>query len=238
MGRVGVDRMTEACRAVLLDGLGTLLRLEPPAPALRRQLAGRLGLEVSAAEARRAIEAEIAYYRAHHWQGRDRASLAALRRRCAGVLRDALGPDAAGVPIEEMTGVLLAALRFRAFPDAVPALRALRARGVRLVVVSNWDVSLHDALADTGLARLVHGAISSAELGAAKPDPAIFRHALTLAGVPAEHALHVGDSLELDVFGALAAGIPAALISRRDGVPVPEGVLALRSLRELVAHVG
>ena len=55
---------------------------------------------------------------------------------------------------------------FRAFPDAVPALQRLRAAGLRTVVVSNWDVSLHDRLAEVGLAELVDGAVTSAEVGA------------------------------------------------------------------------
>jgi putative hydrolase of the HAD superfamily len=227
-----VDRVSADCRAVLLDGMGTLVRLRPPAPALRRELRERFGQDVSQATARRAILAEIAYYRGHHAEGRDRASLAALRRRCAGVLREALGAPFAAAPLEEVTRALLASLSFQAYPDAAPALRALRARGVRLVVVSNWDVSLHEVLARTGIAPLVHGAISSAELGAAKPHPAIFRHALTLAGVPARGALHVGDSPDDDVAGARAAGIAAALLVRR-GAPPPNGVPIVRSLREV-----
>jgi putative hydrolase of the HAD superfamily len=220
-------------RAVLLDGMGTLLTLDRPVERLRTELRERAGLEVSARQAREALGAEIAYYRAHHDEGRDRGSLAALRRRCAGVLRDAL-PGADGVALEDVTAALVAALRFRAFPDAAPALRALRGRGMRLVVVSNWDVSLHAALEQAGLAPLLHGAISSAELGASKPDPAIFRHGLVLAGVPAQNALHVGDTPELDVAGARAAGIEPLLLLRSGEAP-PRGVRTLRSLRELAA---
>jgi putative hydrolase of the HAD superfamily len=77
-------------RAVLLDALGTLVRLEPPAPRLRRELASRFGLRVSEAEAELAIAAEIAYYRAHLDEGRDLSSVAALRVRCAEALAAAL----------------------------------------------------------------------------------------------------------------------------------------------------
>ncbi len=77
--------------AILLDALGTLVALEPPAPRLRAELAQRFGLEVSEEEAARAIAAEIAYYRAHLDEGRDEAESA--RRSagaCAEVLRSAL----------------------------------------------------------------------------------------------------------------------------------------------------
>jgi putative hydrolase of the HAD superfamily len=119
----------------------------------------------------------------------------------------------------------------------VPAtLRALRARGVRLVVVSNWDVSLHERLDELGLAPLLDGAVASAELGAAKPDPAIFHHALAIAGVPAGRAWHAGDSPEADVAGARAAGLVPVLVARH-GEPAPPGVAVVRSLDGLLSIV-
>jgi putative hydrolase of the HAD superfamily len=221
---------------VLLDALGTLLRLEPPVDPLREQLAARCGLEVGEGVAGAALAAEIAYYRAHNLEGGDRAALADLRRRCALVLRDALGPAAREAPVEDVLAALLAALRFVPYPDALPALDRMRAAGLRLVVVSNWDVSLHDRLAETGIAERVNGAIASAELGAAKPASAIFAHALTMAGVPAREALHVGDSPGEDVVGARAAGIEPVLLVR-DGEAPHEGVRAARSLTEVAELV-
>ncbi len=198
-------------RAVLLDALGTLLELAPPAPLLVAELAAR-GAAVSEEEAGRALRAEIAFYREHHDMAGDRAGLEELRARCTEVLRAALPERARGV--DDLQAALLGALRFRPYPEAPDVLRELRARGARLVVVSNWDVSLHDALADTGLAPLVDGALSSAEVGARKPDPLIFHRALELAGVAPSEAIHVGDTPEADVEGALAAGIEPILVDR------------------------
>jgi putative hydrolase of the HAD superfamily len=221
-------------QAILLDALGTLVELEPPAPALRRALRER-GVDVDAAAADRAMTAEIACYRDHLGEGADATGVAALRRRCAQALADALPAGvAAALSIGVIEAALLASLRFVAFPDAAPALESLRGRGRRLVVVSNWDRSLHGVLAATGLAPLLHGAVTSAEAGVAKPDPAIFARALALAGVPASRAVHVGDRLDEDVGGARAAGIEPVLIVR-DGHPQPAaGVPAvIRSLAEL-----
>ncbi len=223
--------MREPRRAVTLDALGTLLELEPPAPRLRAVLREHHGIELGARDAERAIAAEIAFYRAHLAEGTDAAALACLRRRCAEVLRDAL--PGLGLDLDALTAVLLAAIHFTPFPDAAPALRELRARGLALVAVSNWDVSLHEQLAATGLAELLDGAVSSAEVGAAKPDPAIFERALALAGVPAESAVHVGDEPAADVAGALAAGLEPVLIDREGTLEAPEGVRRIASLAEL-----
>jgi putative hydrolase of the HAD superfamily len=217
-------------QVVLLDALGTLLELEPPAPHLRAELAAR-GVAISEVEAAIALRAEIAYYRAHHDEAVDAAALDDLRDRCTAVLAGTLPEHARGTP--DLRRALLAALRFRPYPEVAETLRALRAAGLRLIVVSNWDVSLHEALAQTGLTPLLDGAISSAEVGIAKPAPAIFERALALAGgIPPGAAVHVGDDAAADVAGARAAGIAPVLVIR-NGAARPDGVTTLGDLRAL-----
>ena len=221
--------------AILLDALGTLVALEPPAPRLRSELATRFGVEVSEAEAARAIAAEIAYYRAHLDEGCDAPGLEALRRRCAEVLRSALPDAVAGrLELDALVEALLASLRFDTFPDVRPALEAARARGQRLVVVSNWDISLVGVLRGLALEPLLDGILTSAGVGARKPAPAIFEQALALAGVGPDEAIHVGDSLDEDVAGARAAGIEPVMIRRGRGPAVP-GVRTISSLSELIS---
>jgi putative hydrolase of the HAD superfamily len=225
-------------RAVLLDALGTLLALEDPAPRLVAELATR-GVDVDRDAARAALRAEIAYYRAHHHTAVDAASLGELRERCTEVLRAALPPAAR--EIDDLRDALLASLRFTPFPEVVDVLAGLRRRGLRLIVVSNWDVSLHEALSAAGLARHVDAAISSAEAGAAKPAPAIFHAALGLAGgVAPQDAVHVGDEAALDVVGARAAGITPLLIARPPRsapADLPFGVGVIEDLRALLSMV-
>jgi putative hydrolase of the HAD superfamily len=83
--------------------------------------------------------------------------------------------------------------------------------------VSNWDCSLSDVLARTGLGELLDGVVTSAEAGARKPDPGIFTVALGLAGCEAAQALHVGDTPDEDVAGARAAGVPVLFLDRGGG---------------------
>ena len=187
-------------RAVLLDCLGTLLELEPPAP----RLAARLGVGLEDAE--RAMRAEIAFYRAHMHAARDAASLSELRERCATLVGEHLGVTCS-------VQTLLGALVFRPFGEVREVLPALRARGTRLVIVSNWDVSLHEVVGRAGLTPLVDGVVSSAAVGAAKPDPAPVRAGLAIAGVGPGEALMVGDSPE-DVEAARAAGVAALRLDR------------------------
>ncbi|MBV9916470.1 MAG: HAD-IA family hydrolase [Solirubrobacterales bacterium] len=226
--------MSTRRNVLLLDALGTLVRLEPPVLHLRHQLARRFGLELSESEAATALAAEIRYYRAHLDAGADRESLAALRHRCAEVLRGALPQPQAldRVGTEALMQALLDSLRFSAFDDARGALEDARGRQQKLVVASNWDVSLHEVLARLNLANLVDGIVTSAEVGARKPAPAVFERALALAGADPEDALHVGDSVAEDVVGAQRAGIEPVLLSR-DGRAAPQGVRTIATLAEL-----
>ncbi len=215
--------------------MGTLLYLEDPVERLAERLA------IDAATAQRAMRAEIAHYRAHLQLGGDPASLARLRAGCAEAMRPVLPEPQRSLPPGELTAALLDALRFTAFPDAAPALEELRALGYRLVVVSNWDVSLEDRLAETGLLGLVDAAVASAPFGAAKPARAIFEHALGLADTAAAAAWHVGDDLTADVGGALGAGIRPVYVDRQGDGGAPGGVPVVRDLDplpELLAAAG
>ena len=213
---------------MFLDALGTLVELQPPAPRLRARLA-EAGFEVSEERAAAGFGAEIQYYLANHLDGSDRTSLEGLRDRCASVMMQALDLD--GLDHATARRAMLAALEFRPYDDVVPALTALRGTGHRLVIVSNWDCSLPDWLGPPGLLELVDGVVTSADVGATKPDERVFRHALELAGVGPKQAIHVGDSLENDVAGARRVGIRAVLLQR--GGDPPAGVESIRSLREL-----
>jgi putative hydrolase of the HAD superfamily len=216
--------------AVLLDALGTLVELQPPAPRLRRELLAE-GFEVSEERAAAGFAAEISYYLAHHLEGSDRERLDDLRDRCATAMMEALAIP--GLDHATARRAMLESLEFTAFPDAQEAVVELRARRHRMVVASNWDCSLADWLGPTGLLDHVDGVVTSAHVGAAKPEPAVFHRALELAGVDGADALHVGDSLDTDVAGARAAGIRAVLVQRA-GEP-PAGVQSIRALTELPA---
>jgi putative hydrolase of the HAD superfamily len=219
-------------KAVLLDALGTLVELQPPAPRLREALR-REGFEVSEEQAAAGIGAEMGYYLSHHLEGHDRDSLEELRDRCAEEMRRALGVP--GLGHAEARRTMMAALVFEPYPDVIPGLRALRERGLRLVIASNWDCSLPDWLGPPGLIELVDGVVTSADVRSAKPGPEVFLRALAVAGARPEEALHVGDSVANDVEGARAAGIRALLVARSG--EVPPDVDAVRSLEEVASLI-
>lgn len=215
--------------------MGTLVELLPPGPRLRAELRRVASVDVSEARAAAAFDAEIDYYVAHHREGRDAASLEALRDRCAEVVRRSLSLDPSALP--GVRSAMLASLEFRPYPDAAPALAAVRELGARAVVASNWDCSLPRVLEEAGLLDRLDGVVSSAAVGAEKPDRRLFDAAQAAGRGAPERAVVVGDSPENDVAGARAAGIEPVLLRRSADAPEVPGVTSIRSLRELPAVI-
>jgi putative hydrolase of the HAD superfamily len=178
------------------------VQLLDPVPSLVRSLAER-GVDRDPELVRAAFRAEVAYYRPEAVRGRDAASLARLRCDCTGVFLEAAG---AALQAESFVDDFMAAIRFEAVPGAIETLEQLRGRGIALAVVSNWDVGLPEHLGRIGADRLFSAVVTSAEAGAAKPDPAAFRLALERLEVEPARALHCGDEDE-DEQGAAAAGM-------------------------------
>jgi putative hydrolase of the HAD superfamily len=218
-----------ATEAVLIDALGTLVDLEPPWVGLRPLVPE----EISDQDLVGAVKAEMGYYREHASEGRDAESLAELRDRCATVLSDQLGHEITADQLVE-------AIRFSPFPDAQSALEGLRDREIKIICLSNWDVSLGEVLDRCGLMSLLDDVVSSAQAGSSKPSPDPFLLALELAGCEAEQAIHVGDTLEEDVVGAQGVGVRPLLLDRDSSVPdseLPEGLKVISSLEEIEHHL-
>lgn len=127
--------------------------------------------------------------------------------------------------------------------DAVPCLDELEARipGVRLGVVTNAELPFQQAKMDTlGLTAHMEHIVASGEVGATKPDPRIFAHAVRLFGVDPAEAVYVGDRFETDALGAVNAGLGGVWLDRHDAatddqrtIAAESGIPIIRTLAEL-----
>lgn len=164
--------------------------------------------------------------------------------RAAGLPRALAEPAAAQVRRLQQTRPLFT----RPVPGCRAGLRALAATGVRLALVSNTEHGHIEAtLRRLGVCQVGPGrgvalaaAVNSHVVGVAKPDPAIFGLALERAGAERTRTAHVGDSLSIDVAGAVAAGLTAIHLDPHRLCPRDDHahVISLAALAARFAHGG
>jgi putative hydrolase of the HAD superfamily len=122
--------------------------------------------------------------------------------------------------------------RWRAYDDVAPAFGRLRAAGVKIGIISNWDSRLARIFDGLGLTPLVDTVLSSAVVKLHKPDPRIFELACKRIGVRPQACAHVGDHYYSDVLGARAVGMTPVLIDRH-GTGCVMSVTCIETLDDL-----
>jgi putative hydrolase of the HAD superfamily len=118
------------------------------------------------------------------------------------------------------------------FDDVLPTLREMHAQGYRLGLISNFEQWLEERLIELEVGQLFDVSVISGFVMIEKPDPAIYELALEGAQVEPRKAVHVGDSMSMDVEPARSVGIHPVLLDRRGRYPDSE-VLRIESLEEL-----
>ena len=199
--------------AVTLDAHGTLVALADPVPALINVLSER-GIERTEEAVLAGFQTEVAHYAPRASEGHDEESLARLQRECAGVFLEAIG---ANLDPDEFAPTYVGTLHFEVLPGVFESLERLRALGLELAVVANWDLSLQRLLDEAGLARYFGVVVHAAR----KPAPDGLLRALGELQVDPARALHIGDG-DTDRGAAAAAGMRFA------SAPVPAAVAAIR----------
>lgn len=109
------------------------------------------------------------------------------------------------------------------FPGALEVLRALKARGFRLGLLTNGFAETHrEKIAILRIGELFDAIFIADEVGMLKPDPLLFAHACTrLGSAPATSAM-VGDRYERDMRGAIAAGLFTVWMNVHDETLKPD----------------
>jgi HAD superfamily hydrolase (TIGR01549 family) len=124
----------------------------------------------------------------------------------------------------------------------IELVRELKGAGVPIAIISNSEGFLAELIAELGWTDAFDVVVDSGCIGIDKPDARIFQHACQALGVPLHELLHVGDSWEADVQGALGAGAGAVWFDPRyGGRRLPDRVLgadSAASLREVLARLG
>jgi REG-2-like HAD superfamily hydrolase len=193
--------------ALLLDAAGTLLSPAEPIAQTYARIARAHGVAVTPTQV------------ADRFAGVMKRA-APLRRDFADwrpfwrvVVLDCIGSDD-----PELLDVLIDHFRvpaaWRVAAGAASCCARVRARGMKVAVVSNWDLRLRSLLEQLGVTAWVDAVVISSEEQLEKPDPRIFLRACARLGVAPHAAVHVGNDPDDDIVGATSAGCAALLLGR------------------------
>jgi len=246
-----VESTLSEVEVVFLDAGNTMLCADPPVEIRYAETAARHGISAVAAEIKprfRQLWQDYSERRAQQLFTTDPAATRDFWRRFVADVFEPWAQPGRGFDafFDELYDTFATQGAWKLYDDVLPTLDALRAQGLRLGVISNWDIRLPQLLDAVGLTPYFEAVLVSAEEGLEKPAAELFRRALQRFEIAPTQALHVGDSLEEDVRGARGVGLHAALIDR--GQPLPFYVdapdesgrdyLVLGSLLELVKRLG
>lgn len=168
---------------------------------------------------------------------------ASYREKRLEMIRQGLPGDQAAIAFFGLTKTPWRSEDETPYPDAVPTLEELKRRGFRLGVIANQNPGTEKRLRSWGLLPYFDVIAASAELGIAKPDPAIFQWALSQADCPAQAAIIVGDRPDNDVAPANRLGMHSVRLLRGLGAyhepqspdELPDHtILSLSELRDLI----
>lgn len=224
-------------RAITFDAAGTLVVPQPSVGAIYAEVARAHGIDAHAHELETRFH--VAFRARNHLLRSTEAAEVEFWRELLG---EVFAPWADAPRTDRMFPDL-----WEAFAHAhswkptadVPALLArLKARGLQLAILSNWDSRLHRVVDGFGWRRWLDHLFVSADLGVEKPAPAIFAHAAAALGCAPFEILHVGDSWHHDIAGALAAGWHAAWLDTSDTPAADARAHRITRLEQVAELVG
>lgn len=243
--RVGGD---PPLHAVIFDAGLTLIRNITPIAGVTAEVLAQAGYAHAPAAVDTAMAAADAYLEATWHRGDWWASERNVRELFVAAYTAGLRalPDIADVADDAGRAERLALAvytgfhdvrHWAAYPDVVPTLRALRAAGITLGVISDWGHGLERILLGLELGDYFAFLVVSSRVGIGKPHPGVFEMALARIGARPEGAVYIGDTYIKDVLGARAAGLAPILLDRA-GRATGADCTTVRSLTEVLALVG
>src|SRR5262249_54599660 len=223
-------------RAVFFDAVGTLIMPDPPVVNVYLALANRHGLQSSSAEIgtrfREAFRIEEENDRVRNWACCESGEETRWRTIVTSVFSDRGTAEQIESCFLDLFAHFARPTAWRPVDHAGEVLAGLASQGLELGVASNYDRRLHSVL--DGIPELSHlrNRVISSEVRIRKPDRQFFAEVVGRAGCDAGQILFVGDSLENDYLGAIAAGMRGVLLD--DSSRTLPDVRRIRRLRELL----
>lgn len=225
-------------KAIFFDFYNTLVRFWPPLDEIQQASCREMGLRVSKAGINRGYAVADVYFNRENENNplglRSEEERLNFFARYEQIILETAGLSVSLDLARRIWKLAMSVPKdFVPFEDTRPALASLKEQGYRIGVLSNLRRDMQELFRRMNLNPYLDFGITSAEVGAEKPNAPIFLAALERAGVEPRQAVYVGDQYRSDVLGARAAGLHAVLIDRDEWQGEIQDCVKIRSMSEL-----
>lgn len=206
-------------KAIFLDFYNTLVRFWPPLDQIQQASCREIGLNVTEEGINRGYSIADVFFNREN-ERRSLADRSDEERLNFFAHYEQMILEEAGLSVSLDLAAQIWQLAisvpkdFIPYDDVIPVISELHEHGYKLGVLSNLRRDMPALCNNLGLAQFLDFYVSSVDVGAEKPDPAVFLAALDKANVEASEAVHVGDQRRSDVVGAQRVGIHPILLDR------------------------
>jgi putative hydrolase of the HAD superfamily len=229
---------SNSLKAVFFDAAGTLFRVRGTVGEVYWRLGQPYGLKTTTDLIEQAFQEQFANAPLLAFPNRTPEEVLAMERRWWEKLMRLVFQEVGMFPrfndyFNDVFEAFKGAEGWELYPETLKVLEELKSDGRRIGIISNFDSRIHDVCRALEIAPYLDSITISSQTGWAKPSPEIFAQALSLHGLKADEAAYVGDEIEDDVQGALAAGLRPVFLDRSDRAQAPPGVSKIHRLDEL-----
>jgi putative hydrolase of the HAD superfamily len=229
-------------KAVFFDLYHTLIRHDPPYDESLSRIIGDFGIKITADDLRRPvaiadefISNEISRLSLNQRSHEDKISL--FSKYHAILLKEA-GIESSNKLIHHNI-IAMQQIDFKRvlFDDVLPVFRKLKQKDFILGLISNVDSDINPLLDKLGLSPLLQVVVTSLDGGFHKPQAQIFRQATCQAKVKPEEAMYIGDQYQVDILGAVNAGMQGILLDRNNYSSEDIKEPTIKDLYQLIEHL-
>lgn len=206
-------------KAVCFDFFNTLAYFDPPRDKTYSDIAAELGIKVTPEAIAQSLPQADAYWRSENFKSlirerEQKEKFAVYSEYGLHILKGAGAEATPDQALQMLAKAFSIGFKFISFDDALPILKYLKGRNLKVGVISNIGEEIDSNCIELGFDPYLDFKVTSFEVGYDKPRPEIFQLALDKAGVKAYEAIYIGDQYDQDILGARAVGMKAVLIDR------------------------
>jgi putative hydrolase of the HAD superfamily len=228
-------------KAVCFDFFNTLALFNPSREDFYSDTARKFGLNVTPQAIGEALPDADAYWRSENFKSpirerEEKEKYPIYTKYAQGILKGAQPPATPQQALEILSAAFAIGFKFVSFDDALPALKAVKSKGLKAGLVSNIGQEIESYCKELGFEPYLDFKVTSFEVGYDKPHPEIFMCALEKAGVTAAEAVFVGDQYDQDIIGSRNVGMKPIMIDRK-GIGKKRDCLVISSLSQVMEHL-